>query len=74
MALQPIYDFLTRETGYKGRGETLGAVVEAGGSEESADGHSRSNFVSDKGKAAIVIRQAWRERGRVGGEITDRKG
>ena len=48
-------------------GETPGAVVEAGGSIESAEGHSRSNFGRGKGAAATGIWQVWRERGRVRG-------
>ena len=47
--------------------ETPGAVVEVGGSVESAEDNGRSNFVSGKGSAATGIRQAWREQGRVGG-------
>ena len=42
-------------------------MVEAEGGRISAEGHSRSNFGSGKGAMAIGIRQAWWERGRVGG-------
>ena len=50
-------------------GETPGAVVEAGGSMESDEGHSRSNFGRGKGAAATGIWQVWRERGRVRGGV-----
>ena len=40
------------------RGETTGAVVEAGGSGVSAEGHGGSNFFSGKGVAATGIRKA----------------
>ena len=49
------------------RGETTGAVVEAGGSGVSAEGHGGSNFFSGKGVAATGIRKACQERGKVGG-------
>ena len=47
--------------------ETPGAVVEAGGSSEEAEGRVRSNFGSSKGVTVTGIRQVWREQGRVGG-------
>ena len=67
VALRPVFDVCTRETGYKEGGETPGAMVEAGGSGESAEGHSRSYFGRGKGAVATGIGQVWQERGRVGG-------
>ena len=49
------------------RGETPGTMVEAEGGIRSAEGPGRSDFVSGKGATVIVIWQAWREQGRVGG-------
>ena len=49
------------------RGEALGAVVETGGSGETAEGCGIRYFSGGKGAAAMVIRKAWQDRGRVGG-------
>ena len=43
------------------------AVVETGGSIETAEVHSRRYFGGGKGVAATGILQVWQERGRVGG-------
>ena len=48
-------------------GESLGAMVETGSSGEIAESHGRRDFGSGKDAALMVIRQAWQERGRVGG-------
>ena len=58
---------LCKRDGLRWRGETTGDAVGAGGSREAAEGHGRSNFGSGKGAAEKGIRQAWWERGRVGG-------
>ena len=52
VATRPIFDVCAREKGYKGRGETLGAVVDAEGSGRPAEGHGGSDFGSGKGTAA----------------------
>ena len=44
--------------GLRGRGEALGAVVETGGSIETAEGQVRRYFVSGKGEASMEI---WQE-------------
>ena len=41
--------------------------MEAGDRREADEGHGRRNSGSIKGAAVTGIRQAWRERGRVGG-------
>ena len=48
-------------------GESLGTMVETGSSGEIAESHGRRDFGSGKDAALMVIRQAWQERGRVGG-------
>ena len=45
----------------------MGTMVKEEDSGESAEGNGRSDFGSGKGVATTGIRQAWRERGRVGG-------
>ena len=40
---------------------------EEGGSRKSSEGHGRSDFVSGMSTAETGTRQAWQERGRVGG-------
>ena len=58
----------------RGRGETLGAVVEAGDKIESAEGHGIRDYGSGKGATATGIRQARWEQGRVGrGEYIQRR-
>ena len=56
------------------RGDTLGAVVEEGGSGEAAEGKGRSNFVSGKDAAAKGIWQEWKDLGRVVGRGMDSGG
>ena len=47
----------------------MGAVVEIGGSGETAAGNGRRDFGIGKGAVAIRIRKTWQEQGRVeGGE------
>ena len=43
----------------------MGAVVEIGGSVETAEGNGRRDFGIGKGAVAIRIQKAWQERGRV---------
>ena len=45
--------------GLQGIWESPGAVVEIGGSVETAEGHVRRYFGGGKGAAATVIRKAW---------------
>ena len=67
VTLQPIFDVCVREMGYEGGGKLWGAALEAGGSGESAEGHSRINFGSGKGAPATGIQMARQEQGGVGG-------
>ena len=48
-------------------GKAPGAEVESGGSKETAEFHGRKDIGGGKGTETTVIRQAGRERGRVGG-------
>ena len=54
---------MSKVDGLQGRGEAPGAVVETGGSRETAKSHVRSDFGGGKGATETGIRQAWCEQG-----------